>query len=222
MTARAARAACPSLAAAARPATLRWLLPLAALVVGASHPARAERFMDTGIPVIIKEGEITLATKTGAVVVPLPQQVEVFVAQAASLDKAEPGDTVALDGVLANGTATPTLEASQTFIVRQPVPDAARRALALRFLPPAPKDSPPALKLGLRFRTWSGVVSRLVEGGIELKRDDGTMVVARPGLDDGNVGLLQPGSRADLPTGRLRLFGDGDRVTAIIVVHRGP
>ena len=112
---------------------------------------------------------------------------------------------------------TPTLEAGETFIVDQPVPDAARKPLARRFLTPQPKSDP--------FKHWLRdlvrIVSRAVDGGVEFKRDDGTFVVARPNSDN-RVGRLRPGTRADLAAGRLSLFGVSEKVTAIIVTVPRP
>ncbi len=195
-----------------------WRLLFAVLAFASpSFSIRAEGYLTTGIPYAVEGDQLTLVTKVGPTLVPLPNNLDVFVSQRIAISDARPGDTIAVAGVKVKELGTPTLEAGETFIVNQPVPDAARKALARRFLTPQPKSDP----LNIGFATWSGIVSRAVDGGVEFKRDDGTLVVARPNSDN-RVGRLRPGTRADLTAGRLSLFGVGEKVTAIIVTVPRP
>ncbi len=194
------------------------MLLAALLCTGLANPARAEGYLTTGVAIGLKPGQLTLIAKPGIVgIVPLPRTIQVFVFQRISIGDAQEGATIATAGVVVKGAARPSLDAGETYLVHQPVPDVARRALALRFLPPQPKGRmPPGLDLGISFATWSGVVSRTVEGGVEFKRANGTLAVARPNSDR-FVGQLRPGMLDDLRTGRLRLVGVGEKVTAIDV-----
>ena len=195
-----------------------WRLLFAMLALASSSfPIRAEGYLTTGIPYAVEGDQLTLVTKVGPTLVPLPNNLDVFVSQRIAISDARPGDTIAAAGVKVKELGTPTLEAGETFIVNQPVPDAARKALARRFLTPQPKSDP----FNIGFATWSGIVSRAVDGGVEFKRDDGTLVVARPNSDN-RVGRLRPGTRADLAAGRLSLFGVSEKVTAIIVTVPRP
>ena len=195
-----------------------WRLLFAVLAVASpSSSVRAEGYLTTGIPYAVEGDQLTLVTKVGPTLVPLPNNLDVFVSQQIVISHAQPGNTIAVAGVKVKGVGTPTLEAGETFIVNQPVPDAARKALARRFLTPQPKSDP----LNIGFATWSGIVSRAVDGSVEFKRDDGTLVVARPNSDN-RVGRLRPGTRADLAAGRLSLFGVSEKVTAIIVTVPRP
>ncbi len=184
---------------------------LLAMVLAASLPglAWAERYLINGIPLSIEEDQLTLATKSGPTIVPLPKNVAVFVSEAIPLSGAEPGDTIAVQGRTVAGAGTPTLETYAAFFIHRTVPEAAREALARRFLTPQRPDVDGPF-------IWSGVVSKPVEGGVEFRRGDGSVAVVRPGSEV-VVGRLQPGSRADLPTGRLRVYGSDRLVTAIIV-----
>ena len=188
------------------------------LCTGLASPALAEGYLTTGVAVGLKPGQLTLIAKPGIVgTVPLPRALQVFVFQRIPIGDAQPGDTIATTGVVVNGATTPTLDAGEIYLVHQPVPDAARRALVQRFLPPQPTERiPPGLDLGISFATWSGLVSRTTEGGVEFKRADGTLALVRPNSDQ-IVGQLRPGTLDDLKTGRLRLFGVGEKVTAIVV-----
>ena len=116
----------------------RQLVLLAALLcTGLANPARAEGYLTTGVAIGLKPGQLTLIAKPGIVgIVPLPRTIQVFVFQRISIGDAQEGATIATAGVVVKGAARPSLDAGETYLVHQPVPDVARRALALRFLPP--------------------------------------------------------------------------------------
>ena len=192
--------------------SVRALALAAFLLASPFAAARAETYLISGIPVTVGSEQLTLATRSGLTIVALPQSVEVLVSRAIAIGDAQPGDTIAATGVRVEGAEVPTLDAGETYLVDQHVPDAARKAMALRFLPPLPRADPS----GIGFATWSGIVTKAVEGGVEFRRHDGTLAIARP-TSDNLVGRLRPGTQADLTTGRLSLFGVGERVTAIVV-----